>query len=82
MIIQKELQEEDRSPLKYASPGFVLMDLEKKSVNLFELMVPSEENIDIINKAMFLKYKYFLSDITHTTLNYFEISSKGYLSPR
>ena len=63
-------------------PYIVLMDLERKSVNLFELTCPSEENINIRHQEKTQKYSQFLQDIPNSTLTCFEVSSKGFLSSR
>ena len=63
-------------------PDIVLIDLEKKSVNLFELTCPSEENINTRHHEKTRKYSHFLQDIPNSTLTCFEVSSKGFLSSR
>ena len=54
----------------------------KNLVNLFELTCPSEENINLRNQEMSRKYSHFLTDIPHSKLTYFEVSSNGFLSTR
>ena len=63
-------------------PDIVVIDVEKNIVNLFELTCPSEENINLRNQEKSRKYSHFLTDIPHSTLTCFEVSSKGFLSTR
>ena len=63
-------------------PDIVLIDLEKRSVNLFELTCPSEENINTRHHEKTRKYSHFLQDIPKSTLTGCEVSSKGFLSSR
>ena len=52
------------------------------SVHLFELSMPSEENIEVRHKQKSDKYSHFLTDISNISLTCFEISSKGFMSTR
>ena len=61
-------------------PDIVVMDVERKQVNLLELSCPSEENIEVRHKAKIQKYSHFLRDIPNSSLTCFEISSKGFVS--
>ena len=63
-------------------PDIVVMDVERKQVNLLELSCPSEENIEVRHKAKIQKYSHFLRDIPNSSLTCFEISSKGFVSTR
>ena len=63
-------------------PHIVVINVETNSVNLLELTCPSEVNIELRHKEKSLKYDHFLRDIPQSTLTCFEISSKGYISPR
>ena len=63
-------------------PDIVVIDVEKNIVNLLELTCPSEENVNIRHQDKSRNYAHFLTDIPHSTLTCFEVSSKGYLSTR
>ena len=53
----------------------------KLIVNLLESTYPSEDNIDILHKEKSVKYNISLRDIPNNTLNCFDISSMGFISP-
>jgi hypothetical protein len=65
-------------------PDVVVIDEAEKKIHLFELTMPSELNIDQRNHQKSQKYAHFLTDCTGytSTLTCFEVSSKGYISPR
>ena len=60
------------------------MDEIKKKLHIYELTVPLTMNIDQRNGEKTQKYTPFLTDISNytCTLNCFEVSSTGYISPR
>ena len=65
-------------------PDVVILDEEKKTINLFELTCPTEGNIEKRHKDKMDKYAHFLTDCSNYTCSVtcFEISIKGYVSPR
>ena len=65
-------------------PDIVIVDEIKKKLHIYELTVPLTMNIDQRNSEKTQKYTPFLTDITNytCTLNCFEVSSTGYISPR
>ena len=65
-------------------PDIVILDNHKKQIHLFELTCPSEKYIDTRNTEKSNKYAHFLTDITQfkSTVNCFEVSSKGFISTR
>ena len=65
-------------------PDVVVVDESNQKVHIFELTVPLTRNIDQRYNKKTLKYTPFLTDLTNfgCTLNCFEVSSTGYISPR
>ena len=66
-------------------PDIVIIDKEKKTVDIFELTCPSEARIDTANKLKSNKYAHFLSDITtfKPSVVPFEVGSHtGFISDR
>ena len=65
-------------------PDITIWDKQNSKFNIFELTCPLEENIEKRHTEKSNKYAHFLTDITgaKTSVTAFEISSRGYLSPR
>ena len=64
-------------------PDIVIIDKQKKEVNIFELTVPGETRIKISHNLKYQKYQHLNSDIGSHTVNIipFEIGSQnGYVS--
>ena len=64
-------------------PDIVIIDKQKKQVNIFELTVPGETRIKISHDLKYQKYQHLNSDIGSHTVNIipFEIGSQtGYVS--
>ena len=64
-------------------PDLVIIDKQKKEVNVFELTVPGEARIKIAHDLKYQKYKHLISDIRSQSVNIipFEIGSHtGYVS--
>ena len=69
------------TPLK---PDIVIIDEKTKICHIFELTVPSFENIDVRNQQKSNKYAHFLTDLSgyKGTVTCFEICSRGYICDR
>ena len=69
------------TPLK---PDITIWDKNTDNFHIFELTCPLEENVEKRNLEKSNKYAHFITDIStaKTTVNAFEVSSRGYLSPR
>ena len=64
-------------------PDIVIMDKQKKEVNVYELTVPGETRIKISHNLKYQRYQHLVSDIRGQTVNIipFEIgASTGYVS--
>ena len=64
-------------------PDIVIIDKQKKEVNIFELTVPGETRLKISHNLKYQKYQHLNSDIRGHTVNIipFEIGSQtGYIS--
>ena len=63
-------------------PDVVIIDRYKKSIDIFELMVPGESQLEMSNKLKSEKYQHFVSDISSHTVSVtaFEVGSNtGYI---
>ena len=62
----------------------VLVDREAKRLHLYKLTMPGEQHIDERNKQKLDIYAHFATDCApyYCTVNYFEVSNKGFISPR
>ena len=63
-------------------PDLVIVEKATQQIHIFELTCPREAHLDTWNEKKTNKYAHFLIDIPQSKLTAFEISSKGYLSPR
>ena len=65
-------------------PDIVIIDDDKKVLNIFELTVPLAANIDQRHTEKTQKYSHFITDITgyECKVNCFEVSSTGFISSR
>ena len=65
-------------------PDIVILNDQEKTIHLFELTCPSENNIEQRHTEKSNKYAHFTSDINDykCRVNAFEVSSKGYLTTR
>ena len=65
-------------------PDIVIVDNNNKTIQLFELTCPSEENIDTRHLEKSNKYHHFSTDITELKckVHCFEVSTKGFISKR
>jgi hypothetical protein len=65
-------------------PDIVILDDKAKTIHLFELTCPSENNIDQRHTEKSNKYAHFTTDISEykCRVNAFEVSSKGFLTSR
>ena len=65
-------------------PYVVILDKVNKAINLFELTCPTKVNIEIVHQNKMDRYPHFITDCSTYTcsLTCFEISSKGFISPR
>ena len=64
-------------------PDIVIIDEQKKTVDIFELTVPFDTRIDKAHNLKMDKYSHFTTDINtnyRTTVTAFEISSRGQVS--
>ena len=64
-------------------PDLVIVNDQKKTVDIFELTVPFEHNITTRHTFKSNKYAHFSKDITShkTKITAFEVGSRGYLTP-
>ena len=72
-----------RKKTSYLKPDIVIIDKKSKTLDIFELTVPTEHRIKTANELKFQKYQHFKSNIkTHTVkVTPFEIGSHtGYIS--
>ena len=65
-------------------PNVVILDKVNKTINMFELTCPTEGSIEIRHQDKMDRYAHFITDCSTYTcsLTCFEISSKGFISPR
>ena len=63
-------------------PDIVLVEKITNRIHIFELSCPGESLIDVRNIQKGNKYAHFLIDIPNCKVTAFEVSSKGYISPR
>ena len=65
-------------------PDIVILDDQAKTIHLFELTCPSENNINQRHTEKTNKYAQFMTDISEykCKVDAFEVSSKGFISPR
>ena len=64
-------------------PDIVIIDKQKKEVNIFELTVPGEMRIKILHSLKYQKYQHLNSDIGGHTVNIIPLeigSQTGYVS--
>ena len=71
-------------PRTALKPDITIWDKSSEKFNLFELTCPLEENINTRKTEKSNKCSHFVQDITvaKTSVTAFEVSSRGYLSPR
>ena len=65
-------------------PDIMILNKVVKTIQLFELRCPTEEDIEKRNVDKVNRYSHFLRDCSgyKCTLTCFEISSKGFVNPR
>ena len=65
-------------------PDLVIIDKKASTLNILELSVPFEQNIEARHTEKSNKYAHFVTDVTNfnTSVNCFEIGSRGFVSTR